>query len=346
MDHHPYRYKGRFYNHAQDSISARFWRMLKTSFEMCAHMKACGGQKKLLAEADMISPAWLVPFASSPLQHEHPVITWLGHATMLVQVGGFTILCDPVFDGISRLVPRTMKFPWAIDDIPAPDVIVLSHNHRDHLDVPSLRKLVQFQPSVYVPEGDARLLKKIGYSNVTEMTWWQDVSLTKNGETLKVSFLPASHWTGRTPFDLNTSLWGSWLFSHQGKTIYFAGDTAFDTHFEAIRQHVGPLDIALIPVGPVEPHGLIADAHLDPREAVEGFLKLDATHFIPIHWGTFMFGTDRFLAPLEKLQAAWNERDETTCDKKIQVLKCGQPIAIELKKITQIAHKKEQSACL
>ncbi|MFA5306708.1 MAG: MBL fold metallo-hydrolase, partial [Candidatus Babeliales bacterium] len=277
MDHHPYRYKGRFYNHAQDSITARFWRMLKTSCEMRAHMKACGGKKKLLDEADMISPAWLVPFTSSPSRHDQPVITWLGHATMLIQIGSFTLLCDPVFDEISRLVPRTMKFPWSIDELPAPDVIVISHNHRDHLDVASLRKLVQFQPSVYVPQGDARLLKKIGYTNVTEMTWWQDVSVAKNEEMLKISFLPASHWTGRGPFDLNTSLWGSWLFTYQGKTIYFAGDTAFDTHFEAIRHHVGSLDIALMPIGPVEPHGLIADAHLDPREAVEAFLALDAT---------------------------------------------------------------------
>ncbi len=346
MDHHPYRHKGRFYNHAQDSIIARFWRMLKTSGEMRAHMKACGGKKQLLDEAERISPSWLVPFTPSPVRHDQPVITWLGHATMLIQIGNFTILCDPVFDEISRLVPRTMKFPWSLEELPTPDVIVISHNHRDHLDVPSLRKLVQSQPSVYVPEGDACLLKKIGYTNVSEMTWWQDVSVTKNGETLKISFLPASHWTGRTPFDLNTSLWGSWLFTYQGKTIYFAGDTAFDTHFEAIRRHVGPLDIALVPIGPVEPHGLIADAHLDPREAVEAFLALDATYFIPIHWGTFMFGTDRFLAPLEMLTSAWDKRGKAMFGKKIQVLKCGQPSAIEVKANAYLSGTQEQTACL
>jgi L-ascorbate metabolism protein UlaG (beta-lactamase superfamily) len=324
MDHYPYRSHGRFYNHQHDSLTVRLWNMVKTTFQMRRHLKACGGQKALLAEAAALSPEWLVH--PVPVRYsEHLLITWLGHATMLVQVGGFNILFDPVFGEISRLVPRTMKFPWDVNDIPPLDVILLSHNHRDHVDIPSLRKLVCHQPSVYVPQGDAKLVQKLGYASVTNMMWWQETTLTKNGSSLTISFLPASHWTSRGPFDLNTSLWGSWMLSYQGRNIYFAGDTAYDQHFSAIRQRYDSIDVAIIPIGPVEPHGLIVDAHLDPHEAVQAFVDLDAQNFIPMHWATFMFGTDRFLDPLHKLQQTWHTCNRISADKRLRVVKCGQP---------------------
>ncbi|MFA6263747.1 MAG: MBL fold metallo-hydrolase [Candidatus Babeliales bacterium] len=346
MDHHPYRYKGRFYNHQHDSIAARFWRMLKTSYEMRHHLKACGGKKMLLAEAESLSPVWLVRDVAPVPSSDHLVVTWLGHATVLIQVGGFNILFDPVFGEISRIVPRMMKFPWAISDIPMLDAILLSHNHRDHADVPSLKKLLSHQPTVYVPQGDARLVRRLGYDRVTEMTWWQEAVVTKNGTPLTISFLPASHWTGRSPFDLNASLWGSWMISYQGRNIYFAGDTAYDQHFAAIRQRYGEIDVAIVPVGPVEPHGLIADAHLDPHEAVEAFVDLGAKIFIPMHWGTFMFGTDRFLDPVHKLQRAWNERGEILDDKKLHVVKCGQSYGFASASAASAYEKGEQISCL
>jgi L-ascorbate metabolism protein UlaG (beta-lactamase superfamily) len=345
VDHHPYRYKGRFYNHQHDSITARFWRMLKTSCEMRQHLKACGGKKMLLDEANALSPAWLVRDVAPVPYSEHLVVTWLGHATVLIQVGGFNILFDPVFGEISRIVPRMMKFPWAISDIPPLDVILISHNHRDHADIPSLKQLVTHQPAVYVPQGDARLIQKLGYFKVHAMTWWQEAVVTKNGSTLAISFLPASHWTGRSPFDLNASLWGSWMISYQGRNIYFAGDTAYDQHFAAIQQRYGAIDAAIMPVGPVEPHGLIADAHLDPHEAMEAFVDLGAQNFIPMHWGTFMFGTDRFLDPVHKLQRAWHERGTILRDKTLYVVKCGQACTFAQKRAHQAYGEKEQISC-
>lgn len=235
-----------------------------------------------------------------------PLVSWIGHASFLVQIGGLNILADPVFGGATFFFPRIMPPGIKLDDIPPIDIILISHNHRDHMDAKSLFLLKRFfKPNalILVPKGLKKWFDANGFNGVHEHTWWE-YRRYKHG---RFTFLPAHHWSQRGLFDYNRSLWGSWMIEYNGFTLYFAGDTAYANHFGAIAQKFPNIDTALLPIGPCEPDDSMRESHMGPEEACLAMDELNARSMVPMHWGTFLFGRDDFLAPVKRLSSWWKE---------------------------------------
>lgn len=271
------------------------------------------------------------------VEQTEPHITWLGHATFLIQIQGINILTDPVFDSLSFMHPRMVPLGIAPDQLPEIHVILISHNHRDHMDEPTLlllKKLTHNRVQVLVPMGDKQWFIKRGFAHVQECEWEQEVIITARSNSSAVfTFVPAYHWSARGLFDKNRSLWGGWViqnsFEGQEHTIYFAGDTAYSPECFARIKHIFPrIDIALLPIGPGEPRAWMRHSHVDAHEAGQAFIEVGARCMVPMHWGTFAFGNDTFDAPLLKLQDWWAKNSEQLADKQLHVLKVGQRLLV------------------
>lgn len=251
----------------------------------------------------------------------NPHIFWIGHATFLIQINGVNILTDPVFGDLSFLFRRMLPPGIALDQLPKIDYVLLSHNHRDHMDTTSLIALKKKNPDLHclVPHGDKNWFDRKGFKNVSEFGWW-DEKLTS---AIRFVFLPAAHWSRRGFFDRNKSLWGSWLIE-AGERIYFAGDTAYGIHFAEIAKEFNPIDIALMPIGPCEPNDWMKKTHVSGDGSLQAFHDLQASHFVPMHWGTFPLGIDQFDDPIKRLQSGWVEHEH----KKLHIIKVGQRLSI------------------
>ncbi len=256
------------------------------------------------------------------------VVTWIGHATVLVQVAGINILIDPIFGNSSILYPRIMKPGIPLENLPPIDLVLISHNHMDHMEDASIRALARRHKGVrfFVPQGDKAWFAKRNINAVTESMWWQ--SHRFGNTSISCTFLPAVHWTQRWLFDRNRSLWGSWLIKAGDKSVYFAGDTAYGKHFADIAAEFPSIDIAILPIGPCEPREFMKHAHMNADEAAQAFGILQAHHFIPIHWGTFRFGNEAAYLPIERLKQAWNQENFKT-DTVLHIPKAGQKIIID-----------------
>ncbi|MCA9549179.1 MAG: MBL fold metallo-hydrolase [Myxococcales bacterium] len=242
-----------------------------------------------------------------PTAPDEVAVTFVNHATVLIQTGGLNILTDPVWSevvgplswaGPERAVAPGIPF----EDLPPIDVVLISHNHYDHLDLPTLIRLSERDgPRFFVPLGDEALLRAAGIDQVVELDWWQRVDLDEETELI---FTPARHASGRSPFDKNRSLWGGHLIKRGAHTIYFAGDTGFSDHFAEIRRRFGPIDLAFLPIGAYLPRETTRAFHLDPGEAVEAHQILEARHSIAIHFGTFQLTGEDFDQPVRDLSRA------------------------------------------
>jgi len=249
-----------------------------------------------------------------PVSHETaPTITWIGHASFLIEFPHLTIITDPVFGNITPFFRRFSPPGIARDTLCDIDVVIISHNHRDHLERSTIRYLAsKFDCVFFVPSGDGALLKQWGVRRVVECMWW-DQHTTNHPYIATptpgtITFLPAYHWSQRTLFDKNKSLWGSWMIEVGNYRCYFAGDTAYGPHFQVIAQEFPQIDVALLPIGPCEPHRWLKNSHLNAEQACEAFCELKAAVAIPMHWGTFGFGIDDPLTPLSRVQQCWTER--------------------------------------
>ena len=196
---------------------------------------------------------------------------WIGHSTFLINNGDLTILTDPIFSeraspltfaGPKRLIKPVIK----IKDLPKVDVITISHNHYDHLDVNSLRKIQKKFPNVkiLVPKGDLKLLRNYNLNNGFEFLWWEAITLNNT----KFIFTPAQHWSARGLRDRNKSLWGSWFIQNDNKNIFHAGDTGYSKDFVEIKNKLGPVDFAMIPIGAYDPEWFMSYSHVTPEEAL------------------------------------------------------------------------------
>ena len=199
------------------------------------------------------------------------VITFIGHATFLIQTAG-SILTDPML-AASRsvnLLNRDDPVPIEFDDLPI-SMVLLSHNHYDHCDVPTIRRLAaRFDPIVVTPLGNGRLVRSTGIRRVEELDWWQ-VSTTS---VVPTTLTPARHFSARTPFDRNLALWGGFVL-HAGRArIFFAGDTAYGPFFRDIRQRLGPINLALLPIGAYEPRWFMHVVHMNPEEAAQAHVAV------------------------------------------------------------------------
>ncbi len=260
-----------------------------------------------------------------------PRITWLGHSTFLIQIANINILTDPIFGALSFAFPRILPCGVACQSLPAIDLVLISHNHPDHLDIASLSAMRSHNPLLLVPRGDKQLLHKRNFMRVQEFVWWDRHIL---GE-VTCTFLPANHWSQRGLFDRNKSLWGSWMIEFVGYAIYFAGDTAYGPHFSNISHYFPAIDMALLPIGPCEPRQWMVRTHISAEEAGDAFLALKARNFVPMHWGAYQFGTDSFLGPLNRITAWWQKQNNYLLDKQLHILKAGAMIVPSAKVQTQ-----------
>jgi L-ascorbate metabolism protein UlaG (beta-lactamase superfamily) len=245
-----------------------------------------------------------------PLNGAAAVVTFVGHSTFLIQTAAGNLLTDPMFSQraspLSWIGPRRVRQPAVrFDDLPPISIVLLSHNHYDHCDRRTLRMLAdRFNPRVVTPLGNGPLVRSCGLRHVEELDWW-DVATTT---PLPITLTPAYHFSARGPFDRNRALWGGFVFAAGGRRVFFAGDTAYGDFFKEIRQRTGPIDLALLPIGAYEPRWFMHVVHMNPAEAVQAHLDLEASQSLAMHFGTFHLTTEGIDEPLRALGAARDEK--------------------------------------
>ncbi|MGQ0653219.1 MAG: MBL fold metallo-hydrolase, partial [Betaproteobacteria bacterium] len=229
----------------------------------------------------------------------NPAVTWVGHATVLLRVGGASVLTDPHFSerasplsfaGPRRVVPAVPR----IEELPHIDAVVISHNHYDHLDQDSVRRLAGQpggSPRFFMPLGLKDWFARRGIDDVVELDWWE----SREFKGLRLDFVPVQHWSKRTLSDENQTLWGGWVVRHTELSFFFAGDTGYSRDFADIRAKFGGFDLAAIPIGAYAPRWFMQIMHLDPAEAVRVHRDVNARRSLAIHWGTFANLTDEGL---------------------------------------------------
>ncbi len=239
------------------------------------------------------------------------VVTFIGHATFLIQTAAGNVLTDPMYSEraspLPWLGPRRVRQPGVrFADLPPISTVLLSHNHYDHCDLPTLRRLAaRFDPLVITPLGNRRLVKSAGIRRVEELDWWQQT--TTGASTITLT--PAQHFSARTPFDRNRALWGGFVVNAPDFRFYFAGDTAYAPFFGDIRRRLGPIDLALLPIGAYEPRWFMQAVHMNPAEAVQAHVDLAAVQSIAMHFGTIQLTTEAIDEPIRALDEACRLND-------------------------------------
>jgi L-ascorbate metabolism protein UlaG (beta-lactamase superfamily) len=245
------------------------------------------------------------------LEGASAVVTFIGHATFLIQTPSGNVLTDPVYaqraSPLQTLGPRRVRQPAVrFDDLPPIAVVLLSHNHYDHCDRQTLRRLAErFDPLVVTPLGNAPLVRSAGIRRVQELDWWHEATTSP----LSVTATPAHHFSARTPLDRNRALWSGFMLMAGALRIYFAGDTAYAAIFPETRERLGPIDLALLPIGAYEPRWFMRSVHMNPDEAVQAHLELGGPESIAMHFGTFQLTTEGIDDPLHALDEACRARN-------------------------------------
>jgi len=242
----------------------------------------------------------------APERGEAAVVTFIGHATLLIQTAQGNVITDPVYaqraSPLSFAGPRRVRQPGvSFEDLPPIAAVLVSHNHYDHCDLATLRALDQrFHPVFLTPLANRALLESAGLRRVEDLDWWQESKTAP----LPVTVTPAQHFSARGPFDRNRALWGSFVVEAGGRRVFFGGDTGYGPHFREVRARCGPVDLALLPIGAYEPRWFMKDIHVNPDEAVRAHVDLEAGLSIGMHFGTFQLTPEGIDAPLVALAAA------------------------------------------
>lgn len=252
-------------------------------------------------------------------------VTFVNHATVLIQAGGLNILTDPVWSEraspVSWAGPRRHRPPGLrFEDLPPIDLVLLSHNHYDHLDVETLERLRdEHRPRFVTGLGNRALLETRGIGDVTELDWWEAAKVS--GE-VGVTCVPAKHFSGRGLSDADSTLWCGYVLQTPGGGVYFAGDTGMGSHFAEINDRLGPFRLALLPIGAYLPRWFMHPVHLSPRDAVELHRLLKPRVSVAIHFGTFALGDDGETEPADELREALKDEDEA--DSRFWLLEHGE----------------------
>ena len=242
--------------------------------------------------------------------------TWISHSTVLLQFGGSNVLTDPVFSRraspLQWLGPRRIMDPGLpIAELPPLDIVLLSHNHYDHLDRPAVKRIARTNPATtwIVPPGLARYIRRWGVSEIVELDWGEETMVN----AVRITATPARHFSGRSFRDRNRSLWCGFALEMGGKRAYFAGDTAYHPEFGAIGARHGPFDFVMIPIGAYDPRWFMGNVHVDPEEAVRIYQDLVAPHpgrplplMLGIHWGTFRLTDEAMDEPPRRTARRWH----------------------------------------
>jgi L-ascorbate metabolism protein UlaG (beta-lactamase superfamily) len=233
------------------------------------------------------------------------LVTFINHSTVLMQTGGLNILTDPIWSmrasPVSWSGPKRHTAPGVrLDDLPPIDIVLLSHNHYDHCDIPTLRRLaVRYSPRIITSLGNTALLESKGIGRGVDLDWWQDADLS---DALRVTAVPAEHFSGRGLGDRNRTLWCGFVIEGSGGPIYFAGDTGYGPQFDEIASRFAPPRLALLPIGAYLPRWFMSPVHMGPDEAVRAHQALKASASLGIHIGTFALADDGEDEPVEELK--------------------------------------------
>lgn len=249
-------------------------------------------------------------------QDDEPVVTWIGHSTVLLQHNGVNVLTDPVFSDyaspLSFVGPKRITAPAvSIAQLPAVDVVVISHNHYDHLDTASVQALGD-GPRYFVPLGVKPWMvgKGIAAERVEELDWWESRQVQVKGVEVSVTATPAQHFSGRGLFDGDKTLWASWAVAWGGFTSWFGGDTGYnEQQFREIGVRIPNIDLGIIPVGAYAPGWFMSRVHVNPEEALRIHQDIGARQSLGIHWGTFMLTAEEVDEPPRRLAAALRDAD-------------------------------------
>jgi len=242
--------------------------------------------------------------------HTGATLTWIGHATLLIQLDGVNVLTDPIWSEraspIAFAGPRRLTAPGVrFDDLPPIHAVVISHNHYDHLDRATVKRLARaHRPVFLVPLGNKASFTALGIDNVHELDWWEE---RRVGE-VTITCVPAQHWSARTPWDTDTRLWSGWALAGRGGRAFFAGDTGYYDGLREIRTRLGPIDVAAVSIAAYEPPRMMRHTHTTPEEALRIFDAVDARIFVAMHWGTFDLGDEPLDEPPQRLEAEARRR--------------------------------------
>ena len=245
------------------------------------------------------------------LHAPEPSLTWIGHATFVLRLGGLVVATDPIWSERLATLKRNVEPGVALEKLPPIDVVTISHAHYDHLDVPTLRRIAAHTtrlrgtpPTFLVPTAVSRYLKHLG--PIVECAWWDDHHVEGAGGGVTFSLVPQQHWSMRAPWDRDATLWGGWVMRAREGTAYHAGDTAWFGHFAEIAARKGPIDWAMLPIGAYDPQWFMKPQHMGPEEAGRAFVALAAKHMVCMHWGTFQLTDEPLAEPPKRIVEWWN----------------------------------------
>jgi len=249
-------------------------------------------------------------------------VTLINHATVLIEMNGIRILTDPVYSfSVSYFLPRLKKPGIPFTKLPPIDLVAISHDHYDHLNLRTLRRISRSHPaSMLLPRGLGSFGRRAGFDTVNELDWWE----TLEYRGLSITCVPAVHFSGRTPWTRNRSRPSGYVFQGEGASIYFAGDTAYGAVFHELGRRFS-IDVALLPIGAYKPHAWFKDIHLNPPDALQAFLDTCAKVLIPIHWGTFKISDEPMSEPPEWLM---REAKSRGIDDRVKVVENGESVRV------------------
>jgi len=270
-------------------------------------------QKELDEQLPVVEPDWTAINSPDPNKLN---VTWIGHASFLVQLGGFNVLTDPVFSDRASPVSfggpfRYRPLPFKLEQLPKIDLVVISHSHYDHLDRYTVGELNRRKGGTHflVGLGTSEWFRDEGITAVTELDWWQQAPASLF-PGLQITCLPVQHWSMRKIGDRNKALWCSWaLKATCGRSVYFTGDSAYCPVFSDIGAQLGPFDCALIPIGAFKPQQVLRHHHMSPNDAVQVHVDLRAERSVACHWGTLrQMAHEHVLEPKWTLEAELDKR--------------------------------------
>jgi len=281
-----------------------FWNLEETNMDM-GFKTGLGVARDFLFGDSVRKPSHQIPMAQPNFEENNTdtfKITWFGHSTILVQVSGKNILIDPMlgktpspvgFIGSDRFWD---SLPTQISHLPKIDVVIISHDHYDHLDYETCKKISNKVGVFYMPLAVGRHLERWGVDSdkIHELDWWDEVQF----ESLKFILAPSRHFSGRGPTDKNTTLWGSWILESKSQKIYFSGDGGYGSHFKTIGEKYGPFDFAMIECGQYDKRWQLI--HMLPEESVMAAQDINTKVAMPIHWGAFTLAVHSWTDPVER----------------------------------------------
>lgn len=257
---------------------------------------------------------WLTQpdFTVNPNHAGQPAVWWLGHATVLLRINGSYLITDPHLNHRASPLPivgpgRKVPSPAGVRELPRIDAVLISHNHYDHLDTSTVRQLLRANSRVsfYVPLGLADWVRAQGAAHVEELDWWD----RRDARDFEIHCVPAQHWSARSLFDRNRTLWCGWVVCAGSFSFYFSGDTGYTPYLAEISQRLGAPQLAALPIGAYEPRWFMRGQHINPKEAVLLHRQLAVRQSLAIHWGTFELADDSLDDPPQALKQSLLEQD-------------------------------------